>query len=62
MLFRRLEVNRIGFLAENDVTFERTKTELFATLNYERRSPIFGNADIVLKFLDIKLQAARSGG
>lgn len=62
MLFRRLEVNRIDFLSEEDISFERTKTSLSATLDYERRSSLLGNMDIVLKFPEITLQAARSGG
>ncbi len=62
MLSRRLEVNRIEFLGENDVSFERTKSSLTATLDYERRSSLIGNMDVVLKFPAITLQAERSGG
>lgn len=62
MLFRRLEVNRIDFIGENDVVFDRTKSSLTATLDYERRSPLLGNMDVVLKFPQVTFEAARSGG
>ncbi len=62
MLFRRLEVNRIDFISENDVVFDRTKSSLTATLDYERRSPLLGNMDVVLKFPQVTFEAARSGG
>lgn len=62
MLFRRLEVNRIDFISEGDVVFDRTKSSLTATLDYERRSPLMGNMDVVLKFPQVTFEAARSGG
>ena len=62
MLFRRLEVNRIDFISENDVVFDRTNSSLTATLDYERRSPLLGNMDVVLKFPQVTFEAARSGG
>ncbi|MFK7733449.1 MAG: DUF4845 domain-containing protein [Pseudomonadales bacterium] len=62
MLFRRLEVNRIDFIDEESVVFDRTKTDLTATLDYERRSSLFGNMDVVLKFPEVTFQSARSGG
>lgn len=62
MLFRRLEVNRIDFIGEKNITFDRTKSSLTATLDYERRSPLMGNMDVVLKFPEVTFQAERSGG
>ncbi|MEM8498790.1 MAG: DUF4845 domain-containing protein [Pseudomonadota bacterium] len=62
MLFRRLEVNRIDFINEGDVVFDRTKSSLTATLDYERRSALMGNMDVVLKFPQVTFEAARRGG
>lgn len=62
MLYRRLDVNRIDFIGEDDVVFNRNKSSLTATLEYERRAPLLGNMDVILKFPAVTFEAARNGG
>ncbi|MFK8020717.1 MAG: DUF4845 domain-containing protein [Pseudomonadales bacterium] len=57
---RRMQVNRLEFITTDDLKFERTKTTLTGSIDYERRVPLIFNMDIVVKFPETVAEAALS--
>ena len=50
MILKRLDVNMVTDVTNEDIIIEKTKNDVFIDVEYEVRKPMFGNLDVVVSF------------
>ena len=50
MIQKRLDVNNIQSVTQDNIKIQKTPTEVAVTVDYESRIPLFGNAALALAF------------
>lgn len=50
MIQKRLEINNIQSVTQDNIKIQKTPTEVTVTVDYESRIPLFGNAALALAF------------
>ena len=50
MIQKRLEINNIQSVTQDNIKIQKTPTEVAVSVDYESRIPLFGNAALALAF------------
>lgn len=56
---RRLDTNRVDFFKVGEIRFEETREALIMDAGFERRVPLMGNIDVVVKFDQLRYPLKR---
>lgn len=50
MIQKRLDINNVQSVTQENIKIQKTPTETSVTIDYETRIPLFGNAALALQF------------
>ncbi len=60
LLLKRLAVNDVDHVSKDDISVTREGNRIVVTVDYEARTPLFMNLDVVAKFPDNRIELGGS--